>query len=186
VAVLFADGNVVVVVADAPPGVVVVEEEELLDVPPGEEPAPAEFAEDPFTAVALEAVPRVSGADLVWNASTPASPATVDTATIVTRFIGFGSLFQVSWNRLTSQCESLVVDAVTWNAEATSCTHDAIAESSRSADIDVSVREVWDEMPERPSIKAHLVARTDHLVKSATALFDEREDLVAVHEVIGR
>jgi hypothetical protein len=109
VTVLFADGVVVVVVlvegdvvelaglvvlvdgevVDVAPAGVVVEEGEPLDVPLGEDPAPAELAEDPFEAGALEVMPRVRGADLVWNASTPASPATVATATIGARFICF-------------------------------------------------------------------------------------------------
>lgn len=85
--VVLVDGAVV----DELPAPVVVEDEPL-DVPPGEELVPAELVEEPFEAVALEAMPRVSGADLVWNARTPARPATVATATIGARFIGLVAL----------------------------------------------------------------------------------------------
>jgi hypothetical protein len=96
VVVVLVDGDVVELagpvvlvageVVDESPGLVVVDEEPL-DVPPVEEPAPEALTEDPFGIVALEAMPRVRGADLVWNASTPASPANVATATIGARFI---------------------------------------------------------------------------------------------------
>jgi hypothetical protein len=112
VAVLVADGTVVELagpvvlvdgeVVDGAPLLVVVDVDEDppdSDVPPGEEPAPAEVVEGPLKAVALGAMPRVRGADFVWNASTPASPVNVATATIGARFIGFVPLSQVSCDR---------------------------------------------------------------------------------------
>lgn len=177
VAVLVVDGTVVVVFADgdvvevAGPVVLVdvdvVEVDEApvdVDVSPGAERAPPALTEDPFVVVVLEAMPRVRGADFVWKASTPASPAAVATATIGPRFMGFVSLWEYSQDRPASQCESLVVDPVIGNAELASGTHGGVAEPSGPADVDVSLREVGDEMPERPSIEAHLVALADHLV----------------------
>jgi len=211
VAVLFADGAVVVVLVDGDvvelaglvvvvvvdgevvdgevvdaPAAAVVEEEEPLDVPPGEDPAPAVFAEDPFEAVVLEAMPTVSGADFVWNASTPASPASVATATIGARFICLVSCSQVSCDRPVSERERLEMDLVIRRAQPTRGRHDGVGETAGSTDVNVSFSEVWDEVPKRSGIETHLGVRTDHLVNSAAASFDECGDLVAVHEVTGR
>jgi len=110
VAVLVDDGTVVVVLVEDEPtelaglvvlvdgelaelllGLVVVGDEDPVDadVPPDDVPAPAMLAEEPFDAVVPAEIPSVRGADLVWNARTPARPAMVATATMGARFIGF-------------------------------------------------------------------------------------------------
>jgi hypothetical protein len=98
--VVLVDGDVVEVSPEAVVEVDEVDEEPVdLEIPTGEEPAPPELTEDPFEVVVLEAMPRVRGADLVWNASTPASPAAVATATMGARFMGLVSLSQSSCDR---------------------------------------------------------------------------------------
>jgi hypothetical protein len=83
--VVLVDGDIVAAAPEVVGGV----DEETVASDTGEEPA---LPEDPFGAVALEVTPRVRGADLVWNTSTPASPAKVATATIGARFMAFVSL----------------------------------------------------------------------------------------------
>jgi hypothetical protein len=178
--VVLVDGKVVVEVLL---GVVVVEEEPVdLEVPPDEEPASPESTAESLEVVALEAMPRVRGADLVWKASTPASPAAVATATIgARRLMEYVALSTSTRDRPISQREHFVVDPVARNSEPFSGYHDGVAEPSGSADVDVSLRQVRNELSKRACVQAHLVARADYLVKLAATLLDERDDLVAMN-----
>lgn len=90
-----------VVVLGVVAGVVTVVDGEVVDDvgsftggPP--EPAVVEGVEGDELALTFGEIPSVSGADLVWNASTPASPAIVVMATMGARFIGLISLSQMS------------------------------------------------------------------------------------------